>query len=208
MADISKQYEYVLCSESLVLSDINNNVAQRRNVSEVIKNYNGRLKSFIRKRVHSIEDADDILQDVFYQLAEADSLMKPIDQITSWLFTVARNKIIDLYRKKKTESIAMYNSNEDDDAVFELKELLYDEGNTPETEYLRSLVWTELTKALEELPAEQREVFEMHELQDLSFKEIAEKTGESVNTLISRKRYAVLFLRERLQILYDELINF
>jgi len=184
-------------------------LTQQHPISEIIKNYGSRLKGFIRKRVNSAEDAEDVLQDVFYQLVEADQLLKPIEQISAWLYTVARNRITDLYRKKKPEPISEYFSEEDEGDVFsEIKELLYDGGNTPETEYLKSLIWEELEKALEELPKEQRMVFEMNELQDISFKEIAKITGESENTLISRKRYAVLHLRERLKTLYNELINF
>jgi len=161
------------------------------------------------QRVNSVEDAEDVLQEVFYQLAETDRLMKPIDQIASWLFTVARNRIIDLYRKKKTTSLPEYDDgNYDEDDVEELSSLLSDNGSTPETEYLRSLVWIELENALSELPLNQREVFEMHELQGISFKEISEITGEPVNTLISRKRYAVLYLRERLQNLHDDLLTY
>jgi RNA polymerase sigma factor (sigma-70 family) len=184
-------------------------VAQKLNIPEIIKNYNTRLKGFIRKRVNSMEDAEDILQEVFFQLAEADRLTKPIDQVAAWLFTVARNRITDLYRKKKTEPLPEYADDTDDETVIaELRDLLFDNGSTPETEYLRSLVWVEIDKALGELPAEQKQVFEMTELKGLSFKEIAAQTGEPVNTLISRKRYAVLYLRERLQVLHDELINF
>ena len=176
---------------------------------EIIGNYSSNLRGYIRKRVNSIEDAEDVLQEVFYQLAETDRLMKPIDQIASWLYTVTRNRIIDFYRKKKTESLPEYYSDDFDEAeVDELSSLLFDNGSTPETEYLRSLVWIELEKALSELPLNQREVFEMNELQGISFKEISEKTGEPINTLISRKRYAVLYLREQLQVLYDELLNF
>ena len=184
-------------------------MTQTLNVTEIIGDYASRLKGFIRLRVNSMEDAEDVLQEVFYQLAETDRLMKPIDQIAAWLFTVARNRIVDFYRKKKTESLpAYFSDNDDEDDVAELSSMLFDNGSTPETEYLRSMVWTELEKALSELPQNQREVFEMHELQGISFKEISDKTGEPVNTLISRKRYAVLYLRERLQYLYDELINF
>ena len=183
-------------------------VKENLNIAEIIRKHERRLQGFIRKRVRSIEDADDILQDVYYQLADADRLMKPIDQMAAWLFTVARNKITDLYRKKKTESLPEYS--DDDDNVFspELSKLMFDEGSTPETEYLRSLVWNELDKALEELPEEQRQVFELTEMKGLSFKEISRQTGVSVNTLLSRKRYAILYLRIRLQELYDELINF
>jgi RNA polymerase sigma factor (sigma-70 family) len=188
---------------------IKTSVTEKLNISEVIKNYGTRLHGFIRKRVNSSEDADDILQDVYYQLVEADRLLKPIDQIAAWLFTVARNKITDRYRKKKTESLPENNSESEDESIFaELKDLMFDNGSTPETEYLHSLVWTELDAALSELPEEQRLVFELTELQGFSFKKISEQTGEPVNTLISRKRYAVLHLRERLQLIYDELINF
>ena len=176
---------------------------------EIIRNYTSYLKGYIRQRVNSVEDAEDVLQEVFYQLAETDRLMKPIDQIASWLYTVARNRIVDFYRKKKTASLPAYYSDDDDEStVDEMRSLLSDNGSTPETEYLRSLVWIELEKALSELPLNQREVFEMNELQGISFKEISEMTGLPVNTLISRKRYAVLYLRERLQVLYDELLNF
>ncbi|HLN72107.1 MAG: RNA polymerase sigma factor [Methylococcaceae bacterium] len=182
---------------------------ERLNIAEVIKNQGKRLQGFIRKRVQSREDADDILQDVFSQLVEADRLMKPIDQISAWLFTVARNRITDLYRKKKTvsrpESLSEY---EEESFYDELSELLFDNGSTPETEYLRALVWTELEKAMDELPEEQRLVFELTEMKGMSFKAIAQQTGVAVNTLISRKRYAVLYLRERLLLIYDELINF
>ena len=181
---------------------------QKHQISEIVKDYGSRLKGFIRKRVNSVEDAEDILQDVFYQLAEADQLMKPIEQISAWLYTVARNRITDLYRKKKPEPISEYFSDSEDDVFIDIKELLFDSGSTPETEYLKSLVWVELEKALDELPSEQRMVFELNELQDMSIKEIAQQTGETENTLISRKRYAVLHLRDRLKIVYDELINF
>jgi len=181
----------------------------KMNIPEIVKEYGGRLRGFIRKRVRSIEDAEDIFQEVFYQLTEADRLMKPIDQIAAWLYTVARNRITDSYRKKRTESLPEISSDNDEDVFFgELSSVLFDNGSTPETEYLRSLIWDELEKALQELPPEQRQVFEMNELEGIPFKEISDLTGEAVNTLISRKRYAVLHLRERLEILYDELINF
>jgi RNA polymerase sigma factor (sigma-70 family) len=159
--------------------------------------------------VQNSQDADDILQDVYYQLADADRLLKPIDQMAAWLFTVARNRITDLYRKKKTESMPEIFSDTDDEGIFtELRNLMFDEGSTPEDDYLRSLVWIELEKSLDELPEEQRQVFELTEMKGLSFKEISKQTGVAVNTLISRKRYAVLVLRERLQLIYDELLNF
>jgi RNA polymerase sigma factor (sigma-70 family) len=183
-------------------------VKQKLNIPEVIRKYGTRLQGFIRKRVRSSEDAEDILQEVYYQLADADRLLKPIDQISGWLFTVARNRITDQYRKKKTESLPEVFSDDDDLILSELRELIFDNGRTPETEYLRSLVWVELEKALGELPDEQRKVFELTEMQGLSFKEIAEQTGVPVNTLISRKRYAVVYLRERLLLIYNELLNF
>ena len=180
----------------------------KMNIPEIVKKYGDRLRGFIRKRVRSIDDADDILQEVFYQLAETERLMKPIDQMAAWLYTVARNRITDSYRKKKTESLPEIASDDDEEFINDLGSLLFDNGSTPETELLRSMVWTELDKALNELPPDQREVFEMNELEGISFKEISDLTGEAVNTLISRKRYAVLHLRERLQTIYDELINF
>lgn len=185
------------------------NVKEKLNIAEIIKNQGSRLKGFIRKRVRSTEDADDILQEVYYQLLDADRLMKPIDQISAWLFTVARNRITDLYRKKKPEPMPEYLSETEGESLFaELNDLMFDNGSTPETDYLRSLVWIEVDKALTELPEEQRLVFELTEMKGFSFKAISEQTGVPVNTLISRKRYAVLYLRERLQLIYDELINF
>ena len=182
---------------------------ERHHIADIIKNQGKRLQGFIRKRVQSPEDADDILQDVYFQLIEADRLMKPIEQISAWLFTVARNRITDLYRKKKTVSMPeSLSENEEESFYDELNNLLFDNGSTPETEYLRALVWTELEKALEELPEEQRLVFELTEMKGMSFKAISEQLEVPVNTLLSRKRYAVLYLRERLQLIYDELINF
>ena len=184
-------------------------VAKNINIPEVIKNYGDRLKGFIRKRVKNIDDADDVLQDVYVQLADADRLLKPIDQMAAWLYTVARNRITDMYRKKKPESLPeIYDDSSDDIFVAEMRNLMFDNGSTPETEYFRSLLWTELEEALAELPPEQRQAFELTEMKGLSFKQISEQTGVTVNTLISRKRYAVLFLRFRLQELYEEFINF
>jgi len=188
---------------------IETNVKEKLNMAEIIKNQGSRLKGFIRKRVRTTEDADDILQEVYYQLLDADRMMKPIDQISAWLFTVARNRITDFYRKKKPEPMPEYLSETKGESLFaEMSDLMFDNGSTPETDYLRSLVWTELDKALTELPEEQRLVFEMTEMKGFSFKAISEQTGVPVNTLISRKRYAVLYLRERMQLIYDELINF
>jgi RNA polymerase sigma factor (sigma-70 family) len=184
-------------------------LTNKPDIAEVVKKFGSRLKGFIRKRVNSAEDAEDILQDVFYQLAEANQLMKPIEQVSAWLYTVARNRITDLYRKKKPEPVAVFYSDDDNESMLsEIGDLLIISDNSPDTEYLKSLIWIELEKALGELPEKQRFVFEMNELQGIPFKEIAQITGETENTLISRKRYAVLYLRERLQVLYDELLNF
>ena len=185
-----------------------NNVASNINITEIVKKYSNRLRAFIRMRVRTVEDADDVLQDVFFQLAESDRLLKPIDQMVSWLFTVARNRVIDLYRKKKAESFPLLSDDDDMNIVDEIRELIFDNGSTPETEYLRSLVWTKLDIALPELPPEQKMVFELSEINGLSFKEISVQTGLPVNTLISRKHYAVMHLRERLKSLYDDLLYY
>ncbi len=161
-----------------------------------------RLFDFIRRRVRTEEDAEDILSDVFYQLISSYSVTEPIEKMTSWLFTVARNKIIDWYRKKRPESLPR--DLNDPSMPLNLEDILYDPTQNPDEVYARSLVWTELAEALDELPEEQKQVFVMHELEGKSFKEIAEITGEPQNTLLSRKRYAVLYLREQLQELYDE----
>jgi RNA polymerase sigma factor (sigma-70 family) len=164
-----------------------------------------RLFDFIRRRVRTEADAEDILGDVFYQMVASYSVTEPIEKMASWLMTVARNKIIDWYRKRKPESFLQpaYESA----LPLNLEDILYDPGQNPDVLYERSLLWTELANALEDLPDEQRDVFVMHELEGKSFKEIAEITGEPVNTLLSRKRYAVLYLRETLQELYDDFYN-
>ena len=161
-----------------------------------------RLLDFIRRRVRTEEDAEDILQDVFYQLVSSYSVTEPIEKVAAWLFTVARNKITDWYRKRRTESLPR--DNDDESLPLNLEDVLFDPADNPDHVYERSLVWTELADALDELPEKQREVFVMHELEGRSFNEIVELRGEPLNTLLSRKRYAVLFLRERLQELYDE----
>ena len=161
-----------------------------------------RLFDFIRRRVRTEEDAEDILSDVFYQLMSSYSVTEPIEKMTSWLFTVARNKIIDWYRKKRPDSLPR--DENDPSLPLNLEDILFDPTQNPDQVYARSLVWTELADALDELPEEQKQVFVMHELEGKSFKEIAEITGEPINTLLSRKRYAVLYLREQLQELYDE----
>ena len=177
-------------------------------IDGIVKSYAKRLFGFIRPRVNSEEDAEDILQDVFYELTYAESLMQPIEQLTSWLFTVARNRITDLYRKKKPDSLSELGADEDDDLMREIGEILSAEDGSQESDFLGTLIRDELSKAMQELPPEQRQVFELHEIQGKSFKEIAGITGDPVNTLLSRKRYAVLFLRERLRELYEEIINY
>ncbi len=160
------------------------------------------LFDFIRRRVRSTEDAEDILQDVLYHLVASYSVTEPIEKLTAWLFRVARNKIIDWYRKKKPESLPRDGNNPGE--PLNLEDILYDNSMSPDRLFARSVVWSELSDALEDLPEEQREVFVLHELEGKSFKEIASETGEPMNTLLSRKRYAVLALREQLQDLYDE----
>lgn len=181
--------------------------ADRSNkIADTIKEYSRRLLGFIRQRVSGNEDAEDILQDVFYQFAGS---TEPIEQVGSWLFTVARNKITDRYRKHKLPlADDVFGTSETDEESFDWKEMLLAADNNPETDYLRNLFWEELEVALQELPSEQRDVFVMNEIDGIAFKDIAEETGVSVATLISRKRYAVLHLREKLQVLKDELLNY
>jgi RNA polymerase sigma factor (sigma-70 family) len=175
-----------------------------KNIASVISRFGKRLMGFIRQRVGSQADAEDILQDVWYQLTTTVDT-EPIEQISGWLFAVARNKITDRYRKKKPESLDQLLTNDGEGP--DLTGILLDNGQNPETANLRSLFWRTLREALDELPEEQKAVFVWNELGDLSFKDIAELTGENVNTLISRKRYAVLHLRERLLTLYREIIE-
>lgn len=180
---------------------------KNQTLTQSIKAYSKRLLGFIKQRVNSNEDAEDILQDVFYQFA---GNTEPIEQVTSWLFTVARNKITDRYRKKQLpliDDLQLTGSSDEEDG-FDWKDMVPSAGDSPETAYLRSLFWQELQLALDELPAEQRDAFVQNEIEDIAFKDISAATGVSVATLISRKRYAVLFLRERLQGLKDELLRY
>jgi RNA polymerase sigma factor (sigma-70 family) len=174
-------------------------------ISEAIHREQPRLRNFIRKRVADPGDAEDILQDVFYELVEAYRMMKPVEQVTAWLFQVARNRITDLFRKKKPELLAdeLVTTNDEGERL-RLEDLLPSPDAGPEAAYARSLLWEELEAAIEELPEDQREVFIAHEVMGQSFKELAAQTGVSVNTLLSRKHYAVLQLRERLQAIHDE----
>jgi RNA polymerase sigma factor (sigma-70 family) len=177
----------------------------RKNISTVIGQFGKRLLGFIRQRVNNEADAEDILQDVWYQLTAS---TEPIEQVGSWLFTVARNKITDRYRKSKPELLDDILPAEDEEGSTGFRDILFDNSNNPETAYLRNLFWETLEQALQELPEEQRYVFVKHELEEIPFKIIAEETGTTVNTLISRKRYAVLHLRNRLEDLRQELLNY
>jgi RNA polymerase sigma factor (sigma-70 family) len=174
---------------------------QDQRITEVVQRERSRLSQFIRRRVPDRRDAEDVLQDVFFALVEANRLLMPIEHVTAWLFRVARNRIIDLFRKKRPESLP------EDEEGPGLEDLLPSSEAGPEALYIRSLLLEELELALGELPREQREVFIAHELEGRSFKEMAAATGLSVNTLLSRKRYAVLHLRERLQAAYDAFLK-
>ena len=181
------------------------------NVEQIITEHQPRLISFIRKRVPNKEDAEDILQDVFFQLIKTvESTLNPIEQVTAWLYRVTRNTIINKGKKKQEEEFPASQYDEDGNILKELSEFLFDDDAvaTPETEYLRSLVWQELEAALSELPPEQREAFELMELDGLSAKEIAESIGVPVNTLLSRKHYAIKHLRKRLEGLYKEIFYY
>ena len=167
-----------------------------------VRDYGKGLLGFIRKRVKNDADAEDILQDVWYQLSSVIN-SEPIEQTGAWLYRVAKNKIIDKHRKKTELSID--DNFTDDDESLDFKALLLAESNTPETEYLKNVFWEQLFRALNELPNDQKEVFILHELDDIPFQEIAKRTGQNINTLVSRKRYAVLHLRNRLKELYQEI---
>jgi RNA polymerase sigma factor (sigma-70 family) len=180
---------------------------ENQRISEVVTREESRLRHFIRKRVPDPRDAEDILQEVFYELVEANRLLMPIDHITGWLFRVARNRITDFFRKKKPELFRDAAIADEDGEALPWEELLPSPDDGPEALYVRSVLLDALELALDELPKEQREVFIAHELDGRSFKEIAADTGISVNTLLSRKHYAVLHLREQLQTIYDEFIN-
>ena len=186
------------------------NKPTNQDVGQLIVEHRPKLKAFIRKRVSNSEDADDILQDVFYQLVKTvENSMHPIEQVSAWLYRVARNLIINNGTKKREEELPVYRSNDsDEDVLTDISEVLFgsDTSVSPETEYLRSLVWVELENALAELPPEQREIFELTELDGIPVKEISETTGVAVNTLLSRKYYAVKHLRKRLEGLYHDIV--
>src|SRR6266403_4311167 len=177
---------------------------QDHQISEIVAEERSRLRNFIRRRVSDPRDAEDILQEVFYELVEANRLLMPIEHVTGWLFRVARNRITDLFRKKKPENFSDTAVADETGELLVWEDLLPSPDAGPEALYARSVLLDELELALDELPEEQREVFVAHELEGRSFKEMAAETGVSVNTLLSRKRYAVLHLRERLQSIHDE----
>jgi RNA polymerase sigma factor (sigma-70 family) len=177
---------------------------QDQRISDVVARERSRLHGFIRRRVPDARDAEDILQDVFYELVEANRLLMPIEHVSSWLFRVARNRIIDLFRRKRLESLSAEAVVGDDEEGLSLEDLLPSPEAGPEALYARSVLLDELALAVGDLPAEQRQVFVAHELEGRSFKEMAAETGVSVNTLLSRKRYAVRHLREQLRSVYDE----
>ena len=181
---------------------------QDESISEVVRQEKQRLRNFIRSRVQDPLDAEDILQEVFYELVVAFRLMQPLDHVAAWLFRVARNRITDRFRKKKPDaSLDTQPAIVDDEEPLLLRELLPSPDAGPEAAYARSVLVQELEEALDDLPKEQRDVFIAHEIEGRSFKDLAAETGVSVNTLLSRKRYAVLHLREQLQEIYDEFVH-
>lgn len=179
---------------------------QDRQIADVIAKERPRLRSFIRRRVANDADADDLVQDVFAELVEAYRLLMPIEFVTGWLFRVARNRITDLFRKKRPEAFGDAIREDEEGDLLDVEDLLPSPEGGPEAQYFRTLLLDDLQHALAELPAEQRDIFVAHELEGRSFKELAAESGVSVNTLLSRKRYAVLHLRKRLQTIHDELI--
>jgi RNA polymerase sigma factor (sigma-70 family) len=195
---------------AILQKKVNKQLSEQQDVGRLIKEYRPQLKSFIRKRVSNKEDADDILQDVFYRFVQTlDDAVNPIEQVSAWLYRVARNLIINKGIKKREEEMPVYRGDENDDELLkDFSEILFGKEipSSPETEYLRSLVWTELENALAELPPGQREIFELTELDGIPVKEISATTGVAVNTLLSRKHYAVKHLRKRLAGLYNDII--
>ena len=178
---------------------------QERDISAEIARHSPRLRNFVRRRVADAADAEDILQDVLFELVESYRLPHPVEHVGAWLFRVARNRIVDFFRKKRPEALADVGEIDADESdLAAIDELLPSTGAGPEADFARRVLLEELDAALNELPPEQREVFVAHEIEGRSFREIAERTGVGVNTLLSRKRYAVLHLRRRLQAIYDE----
>jgi RNA polymerase sigma factor (sigma-70 family) len=180
---------------------------QDRQISEAIEQQRSRLRGFISRRVADPSDVEDILQEVFFELVEAYRLMKPVETAGAWLFRVARNRVIDRFRKKRPEPLADLNMESEEGEMLSLEEFLPSLDDGPEAAYARTVLIEELETALEELPEQQRRVFIEHEIEGRSFKELAAETGVSINTLLSRKRYAVLNMRQRLQSVYDEFLQ-
>jgi len=190
------------------LASIASMTEQNRRISEIVAEQRSRLRNFIRGRVPNPSDAEDILQEVFYELVEANRLLMPIEHVTGWLFRVARNRITDLFRKKRPDSFSDRAVEDENGETLQFGDLLPSPDAGPEALYMRNLLLDELEFALDELPDEQREVFVAQEFEGRSFKELSEESGVNVNTLLARKRYAVLHLRERLQSFYDEFFGF
>jgi RNA polymerase sigma factor (sigma-70 family) len=180
---------------------------QDQSIAQAMERDGGRLRNYIRKHVVDLETAEDILQEVFVELVEAYRLLKPIEQVSGWLFRVAKNRIIDRFRGRKLESLSQAKYGEDDDVAVALEDLLPSPDSGPEAAYARNVLLDEIDEALDEIPPEQRSVFVAHEWEGYSFKELAAETGVSVNTLLSRKHYAVLHLRSRLQSIYEEFVK-
>lgn len=179
-----------------------------RQISDIVVRERSRLRNFIRKRVRDEADVEDLLQEVFYELVEANRLLMPMEHVTGWLFRVARNRITDWYRRKKPESFGDAFVEDEHGELLRIEDLLPSPDAGPEAEYVRILLLDEFEAALDELPEAQREVFIAHELEGRSFKELSLESRVNINTLLARKRYAVLFLRERLQRAYDEFSDF
>lgn len=177
---------------------------QDQRISEAVTREQPRLRNFIRSRVPDPRDAEDILQDVFFELVEANRLLMPIDHVTGWLFRVARNRITDLFRKKQPQSFSDSGILDEDSEIMHFEDLLPSPDDGPDALYARAVLLDKLQAAVDELPAEQRAVFVAHEIEGRSFKEISAATGVGINTLLSRKRYAILHLRERLQTIYSD----
>ena len=181
---------------------------QDQKIKDAVAKEQGRLKNFIRSRVDNEIEAEDILQDVFFQLTQTYRLMKPVENASAWLFKVARNKITDLFRKQKPEPVSSkIIENTDEGESLSILDLLPSGDLGPEGEFIQNMIMEELEHAIEELPKEQSYVFVQHEIEGKSFKDLSDETGLTVNTLISRKRYAILYLRERLESIYSEFIN-
>jgi RNA polymerase sigma factor (sigma-70 family) len=177
-----------------------------QHIIQTVKDYSKRLFGFIRGKVKTDEDAEDILQDVWYQFSNT-SATETIEQVSGWLFAVARNKITDKYRKRKPDLIED-SGHEDEDGELHFNELLFADDNNPETEHIKTMFWEALFHALDELPENQRKVFTENELEDKTLQQIADESGENLKTIISRKRYAVQHLRKRLSYLYNDLLNY